>query len=95
VAPIALSDSELAEVQAAANGVPYHLRSAFLEQLAVALPLHSDLHRLLGAPLWAWPCCADIHGQITNSYARARERELAAALKGNGHDRDSGDVHQW
>jgi hypothetical protein len=37
VTPIALSDSELAEVQAAANGVPYHLRSAFLEQLAVAL----------------------------------------------------------
>jgi hypothetical protein len=53
--------------------------------------LHSDLHRVLGALLWAWPCCADIRGQITNSYAAARERELAAALKGNGHDRDSDD----
>jgi hypothetical protein len=37
MSPIALSDAELIEVQAAAALVPHHLRSTFLQQLAAEL----------------------------------------------------------
>jgi hypothetical protein len=35
--PIALSDAQLAEVQQIALGVPYHLRSVYLQEVAAVL----------------------------------------------------------
>jgi hypothetical protein len=35
--PIALTDEQLREIQAIALGVPYHLRDAYLQQVAAVL----------------------------------------------------------
>jgi hypothetical protein len=41
--PIALTDAQLREVQQAAQMVPYDLRAAFLERLALELREHQEL----------------------------------------------------
>jgi hypothetical protein len=41
--PIALTDAQLREIQTIALGVPYHLRDAYLQQVAAVLRNKVDL----------------------------------------------------